>query len=280
MRFWEKYSSRWRIKKKIRLFRVTSSSQSFSSGFSTTKFSDNRSVCFPPMPSTTSIYGLASRSLESGDRCNDTKLEHRSSLSISPFQYDFKSAPKNKAGMCSSSDSNCTSLEYPTMVLRSFKPMCQGTSAAAPGTRDSDKPKKYCPPIDGGEVNDTSGFVGFRKTLLCEGISENTSHIITNSRRKGTLSNYESAWRKWSSWCFKRKIDPFQAPVKDIIECLTFLFNYGNEYRTINLHWSAISAFHEYIDGLPVEKHPWICSLVSVVYNLKPPKPRYMFVFS
>ena len=32
------------------------------------------------------------------------------------------------------------------------------------------------------------------KTLLCEGISENASHIITNSRRKGTLSNYESAW--------------------------------------------------------------------------------------
>ena len=32
---------------------------------------------------------------------------------------------------------------------------------------------------------------------------------------------------------------------------MTFLFNYGNEYRTINLHRSAISAFHEYIDGLP-----------------------------
>ena len=71
--------------------------------------------------------------------------------------------------------------------------LCQGTSAAAPGTRNSDTPKKYCPSIDGGELIDTSDLVGFRKTLLCEGISENASQIITNSRRKGRLSNYESA---------------------------------------------------------------------------------------
>ena len=64
-----------------------------------------------------------------------------------------------------------------------------------------------------------------------------------------------------------------------ILEYLTFPFNYGNEYRTINLHRSAVSAFHQYIDGLPVGKHPWICSLVSGVFNLRPPKPRYMFVW-
>ena len=145
------------------------------------------------MPSTTSMYSLASRSLQSEDRCNDTKLVFLMHL---PFQHDFKIAPKNKTVMYSSSDFDCTSSEYPTMVPRTLKPLCQGNSAAAPGTRNSDKPKNYCPPIDGGERIDTSGLVCFRKTLLCEGISENASHIITNSRRKGTLSNYESAWRK------------------------------------------------------------------------------------
>ena len=42
-------------------------------------------ICFLPMPPTTPIYSLASRSLQSRDRCNDTKLEHRSSLCIFPF---------------------------------------------------------------------------------------------------------------------------------------------------------------------------------------------------
>ena len=93
------YSSRQRIKKKkIRLFRVASPSQSFSSGF-------------PTMPSATSTYSLASRFLQSGDWCNDINLEHRSFLCISPFHYDFKSAPKNKTEMYSSSDSDCISLE-------------------------------------------------------------------------------------------------------------------------------------------------------------------------
>ena len=166
------------------------------------------------------------------------------------------------------------------MVPRTLKPLCEETrAAAAPGTRNSDKPKIYCPPIDGGELIDTSGLVGVRKTLLCEGISENASHIITNSRRKGTLSNFESDWRKWASWCLEQKLDSFQATVQDIIEYLTFLFSCGYEYRTINFHRSAISTFHEYIDDLPAGKHPRICSLVSGVFNLKPPIPRYMFVW-
>ena len=61
--------------------------------------------------------------------------------------------------MCSSPDSNCTSLEYPTMVPRTLKPLCQGTSAAAPRKRNPDKPKKSYPPTDCGELTDTSHLV-------------------------------------------------------------------------------------------------------------------------
>ena len=35
-----------------------------------------------------------------------------------------------------------------------------------------------------------------------------------------------------------------------------------------------------YIFGLPVGKHPRICSLVFGVFNLRPPKPIYMFVWA
>ena len=56
-------SSRQGIKEETRLFRVGSSSQSFSSSFSTTRLTDNRSILFPSMSSTISIHSLASRSI-------------------------------------------------------------------------------------------------------------------------------------------------------------------------------------------------------------------------
>ena len=43
--------------------------------------------------------------------------------------------------MCFSTDSNCTSLKFPSMVPRTLKPLCQGTSVAAPVKRNYDKSK-------------------------------------------------------------------------------------------------------------------------------------------
>ena len=59
------------------------------------------------------------------------------------------------------------------------------------------------------------------------------------------------------------------------MKCLTFSFNYGKEYRTIYLHRSAISEFHKYDDGLPIEKHPSIYLLVCGAFNLRSPKHRF-----
>ena len=93
--FSSEHSSQQKIKEKARLFKVASSSQSFFSSFLTTWFSDSKFICFLPIPSTTSIHSLAFWSIQLGDECNDTKLEFWSFISISSFQYDFKSAPKN-----------------------------------------------------------------------------------------------------------------------------------------------------------------------------------------
>ena len=41
--------------------------------------------------------------------------------------------------------------------------------------------------------------------------------LLTLLQIKGTLFNYELTWSKWDGWYLERKIDPFQAPVKDII---------------------------------------------------------------
>ena len=142
------YSSRQEIKKKNILFEVDSSSKSFLSHFSTTRLSDNRSICFLLMSSPTSIYNLSSRSLQSVDRCNDTKLEHGSFLCISPFSMISRVLLKITQ--------ECVPLLILIAPVWSAQPwfpellkLCKGTSAAAPGKINSDKAKKYCPLNDG-----------------------------------------------------------------------------------------------------------------------------------
>ena len=51
------------------------------------------------------------------------------------------------------------------------------------------------------------------------------------------------------------------------------------EYSTINCHRSAISAYHKKIDNYDVGKHPKVCALLSGVFNERPPKPKYVFVW-
>ena len=51
-------------------------------------------------------------------------------------------------------------------------------------------------------------------------------------------------------------VDAFRCDVKKILDYLIFLFEKGYKYRTIECHRSAISAFHDYVEGKPVRQHP------------------------
>ena len=57
------------------------------------------------------------------------------------------------------------------------------------------------------------------------------------------------------------------------------LFHTGLEYSTIDTHRSSISAVHDPIEGFSVGKHPKVCNLLTVVFNKRPPKPKYCFVW-
>ena len=57
------------------------------------------------------------------------------------------------------------------------------------------------------------------------------------------------------------------------------MFHAGLEYSTVNTHRSIISAFHDPIEGFIVGKHPKVCNLMTGVFNKRPPKPKYYFVW-
>ena len=112
-----------------------------------------------------------------------------------------------------------------------------------------------------------------------EGISSSAAKLISMSRRPGSIAGYESAWNKWVSWCCRQQIDPVCAPLSGILNYLSTLFEKGLQHRTINSHRSAISAYHNYVDGKPVGQHPRVCALLTGVFNQRPPQLRYTFVW-
>ena len=49
------------------------------------------------------------------------------------------------------------------------------------------------------------------------------------------------------------------------------------QYRTINPHCSAISAYRDYVDGKPVENHPRVCASLTGVIKQRWPQRQYIF---
>ena len=63
------------------------------------------------------------------------------------------------------------------------------------------------------------------------------------------------------------------------MQFLTECFNVGYEHSTIAGFRSAISAFHDPINGIPVGKESRISALLAGVYNIRTSQPRYSFIW-
>ena len=64
-----------------------------------------------------------------------------------------------------------------------------------------------------------------------------------------------------------------------VLDIATFLYGMELEYFTVNPHRAAISAYHGYVENSPVGKHPGVSGLMTGVFNMNPPKPKYVFIW-
>lgn len=114
----------------------------------------------------------------------------------------------------------------------------------------------------------TSGcMANIRKSLSENGVSQQSTSLICSSWRESTTKAYESAWRRWASWCDTRKVDPFSTTLTNILEFLIEMYNENKEHSTINSYHSAISIFHAKIDGVPAGQHPMVTRLMQGIFN-------------
>ena len=101
-----------------------------------------------------------------------------------------------------------------------------------------------------------------RQHCPAEGLSNQTINLPESSQRVGTLHHYKMGWQKWSRLCLLWKIDSVSAGVNFVLEFLSKLVSEGQVYRIFNGYRSALSAYHDKAERIPIMHHPKVCQLL------------------
>ena len=234
----------------------------------------NRPVCLSPIHPTSPVRQLASGSRGTACGCVHNGLGTLQGLRLSTLQSD-SSRPKQTVSGQSRHHISGTHLASSTMVATTTEP---------PGRATCPPPELQTPPEGPSRPSEDSSNVPqttlsrvscLRGQYQTMGIPDNVTEILLSASRPSTRKTYQSAWRRWSGWCVKRKTDPLSAPLTDILLYLTEYFNSGAAYRSVNVARSAISTSHTKLNGLPVGQNPLVIQLLKGMFNNRPPKPRY-----
>ena len=111
---------------------------------------------------------------------------------------------------------------YPNLLAMSFSQpfLLPMSPSVLKNTKGEDHPCNK-------QIFSTSGLEGYRQTLVKLGISERAVHLIVNSKRQSSSVNCNSSWKKWSSWCYRKQIDPFRCPINYVLDFLACLYGRG-----------------------------------------------------
>ena len=234
----------------------------------------NRPVCFSPIRPASPICQLASGPRGSPRGCVDDGLGTLQGLRLPTFQSD-PSCPKQSVSGQSRHHISGTHLASTIMVATATEPPDRTSSPPAELQTPPEGPSRSSESSSNVPQTTLSRVSCLRGQYQAMGIPDNVTEILLSASRQSTRKTYQSAWRCWSGWCVKRKIDPLSAPLTDILLYLTEYFNSGAAYRSVNVACSAISTSHAKLNGLPVGQNLLVIQLLKGMFNNRPPKPRY-----
>ena len=221
---------------------------------------------------------MEDRSLQQGLGCVSGLLDTSKRVCFSSVLPHRQSSVEGQ-GRISDNFIDNASLANPSLVSSATLLIRSKPNSSSSGSEPVKKPSRRLSSSNGKPQSIVSCLDSFRGSLKAKGISEKASDLITAARRPGTISHYRSSWNKWSSWCDSRQIDPFRCSLKWIIGFLLDSFNEGLLYNIIAGYRSAISAYHDPIEGFSVGKHLLVSSILSGIHNKRFPQPKYIHLF-
>ena len=209
---------------------------------------------------------MEARSKKHSNRCNVTVLKQNFSICFPSFQSYKSNSEKGPSRKGRTNYNSYTNMANTTLVSSSVRDFNVISTAVDTIARSTNRSSRKQTPFSSKQEINANDLEGYRKSLEME--------------RPGSIISYKLAWNKLTSWCVRAKFDPFWALLCKIVNYLSTLFNEGRQYQTVNAHRSAISAYHNFINGKPIEKHPKVCALLTGIFNERPPQPRYSFIWN
>ncbi|XP_011858818.1 PREDICTED: uncharacterized protein LOC105556344 [Vollenhovia emeryi] len=110
-----------------------------------------------------------------------------------------------------------------------------------------------------------------RQAFAWKGMPEDSLDIAVSSLSGSSIQQYETAYRKWWSYCQEKHIEVFTISIPNILDFLTKEFHNGASYGTINSYRSAIA----FILGPEIGQDDRIKKFCRGVSRERPPKPKY-----
>ena len=135
-----------------------------------------------------------------------------------PPIFSNRQSPTQSFDRSSNVNFDNTSMTNPVLVPSVTKALDSKPFDFAQSPRFITKPKQGTSSSNNKRKPVTPGMDSFREKLSSEGMSKESATLIANAKRSGTITHYESSWRKWHSWCGRRQIDPIKCPLTHIFD--------------------------------------------------------------
>ena len=231
-----------------------------------------------PVRGSTQPSASAILELETGPSCggcgrSDNGLEGNGGLRLPTFPVD-PTDPKESAKRGCNLPTRSTGVVPAAMVSGLTGNVIRKTSVAS----DIGVPPHSTRRFSSSHVREPETHIsrvgGFRGPGKSAELSAKAKELVAKARSSGTTRAYQSGWSKFRGWCDQQQVDPVSCPVEVIVNFLAeqqhlVLFGTLAGYRT------AISFFHQRVNGVPVGKHPLVAELMKGAFRDNPPVPRY-----
>ena len=103
--------------------------------------------------------------------------------------------------------------------------------------------------------------------------------MICASWRESSVKQYSVYLKKWTEFCARNSVDPRAPSEVQIVDFLTVLFNKGESYSAINTARSALSSFIVNEQGVTAGNTRLVKRFLKGVFELRPPHPRYEYIW-